>query len=415
MTSFSIQTFGCRVNQAEAFLWSETFQQQGLRYEKDFLRSDLVLINSCTLTSRADSDVKSFIRKMARLNPKAKLIVTGCYAERAPEEFRKTPNVWEIFTNTEKKDITERVLSIANKKKNTPISPFRSRAIVKVQDGCNFQCAFCIIPKVRGKSESVEKKEILGQVRKFISRGFKEVVLTGIHLCSYGLGLDPRTSLLQLLQEIEGLEGLSQVRLSSLDPRFLKPSLIEYITASKKICPHFHLSLQHGSDKILQRMGRKITVGEYQKILSDLHQNSPSASIGADIIVGFPGETDVDFSKTYHFLEQSPMTYFHVFSYSSRPGTAAASWPQENDRVKRKRASLLRDMSAHKNMSFRKRFVGMESDAIVIKKEPNRNKVLTSNYIKILVPSCTSSEKDEVRVKITHVSKGETKGDIVNL
>jgi threonylcarbamoyladenosine tRNA methylthiotransferase MtaB len=415
MISFSIQTFGCRSNQAEAFLWANEFQKHGLKYEKDFSRSDLVVVNSCTLTSRADSDTRSFIRRVSRVNPKARLIVTGCYAERAPEELRDMPQVSWLLSNTEKKNLDARVLSFAGPGKERQIAPFRSRASVKIQDGCNFQCTFCIIPSVRGKSVSSAKREILALIKEFISQGFREIVLTGIHLCSYGLDLNPKSSLLELLQEIESLNGLVKLRLSSLDPRFLSTSLMEHITASEKVCPHFHLSLQSGSDDILFRMGRKIKIEDYKKILAYLREKSPQASLGADIIVGFPGESEDDFSQTYSSLEDSPLTYLHVFSYSPRPGTAAASWRQINGKVTKERARLLRDLSSRKNTNFRRQFVGKECEAVVIKKKKAGAEVLTSNYFRVFVSSCPHDARKEVRVKITKVDTKKTTGQIVNL
>ena len=414
MTSFSVQTFGCRVNQAEAFWWTDELQKKGLKFEKDVLQSDLVLINSCTLTSRADSDTRRFIRRMSRLNPTAKLIVTGCYAERTPEELERMPQVWRIFSNAEKKAITGEILSLAGPKAAEPALAFRSRALVKVQDGCDFRCTFCIIPSVRGESVSTEKREILARVRELAAQGFKEIVLTGIHLSCYGHDLKPRSSLLELLRDIISLEGFSKVRLSSLDPRLLKASLIDLITANEKICPHFHLSLQSGADGILPRMGRKISVEDYRGMLSLLREKSPCASLGADIIVGFPEESDEDFKQTYHFLKQSPLTYFHVFSYSPRPGTTAASLPQVNSRVKKERATLLRSLSRKKNTDFRRLFLGKECDAIVIRKGKTQDEVLTSNYFRVRVPSCSLDEKEEVKVRITEVDERETKGQVVS-
>ena len=414
MTSFSIQTFGCRVNQAEAFWWTDALQKKGLKFEKDVLQSDLVVINSCTLTSRADSDTRRFIRRMSRLNPTAKLIVTGCYAERTPEELERMPQVWRIFSNAEKKAITGEILSLAGPKAAEPALAFRSRALVKVQDGCDFRCTFCIIPSVRGKSVSTEKREILARVRELAARGFKEIVLTGIHLSCYGLDLKPRSSLLELLHEITSIEELSRIRLSSLDPRLLNPSLMEFITASGKICPHFHLSLQSGADGILRRMGRKISAVDYRGMLSLLREKSPCASLGADIIVGFPEESDEDFEQTTHFLEQSPLTYFHVFPYSPRPGTAAASLPQINGRVKKERAALLRSLSREKNTGFRRLFLGKECDAVVVRKGKTQDEVLTSNYFRVRVPSSSQDEKEEVKVRITEVDERETKGQVVS-
>jgi threonylcarbamoyladenosine tRNA methylthiotransferase MtaB len=414
MTSFSIQTFGCRVNQAEAFWWTDVLQKKGLKFEKDLLQSDLVVINSCTLTSRADSDTRRFIKRMSRLNPTAKLIVTGCYAERTPEELKRMPQVWQVFSNAEKKAMTGEILSLASPKAVESTLAFRSRALVKVQDGCDFRCTFCIIPSVRGQSVSTGKREILSRVRELAARGFKEIVLTGIHLSCYGLDLKPRSSLLELLREITSIEELSRVRVSSLDPRLLNPSLMEFITANGKICPHFHLSLQSGADGILRRMGRKISAVDYRGMLSLLREKSPCASLGADIIVGFPEESDEDFEQTTHFLEQSPLTYFHVFPYSPRPGTAAASLPQINGRVKKERAALLRSLSREKNTGFRRLFLGKECDAVVVRKGKTQDEVLTSNYFRVRVPSSSQDEKEEVKVRITEVDERETKGQVVS-
>jgi len=414
VTSFSIQSFGCRVNQAEAFLWADEFQKNGLRYKENPFKSDFVLLNTCTITSRADRDVRSFIRKISRLNPKAQLILTGCYVERAPEELRNLPLVSHIFSNKEKNSLAEKVLSHVNSREKISNRLYRSRALVKIQDGCDFRCAFCIIPSVRGKSISTEKGKILNLVKKYTEEGFREIVLTGIHLCLYGFDLKHKSSLLELLKEIEALEGLGKVRLSSLDPRLLSHSLLAHITSSKKICPHFHLSLQHGSDNIIHRMGREVDVAHYRKIITYLRQALPAASIGADIIVGFPGETEDDFKKTYIFLDQSPLTYFHVFPYSPRPGTEASKWPQVKDKVKKERAGLLRRLSAEKNTRFRHIFLGKEFDAVVIKKENSAAQVLTSNYFKVFIPSCPVREKEEVKIKITDVNSKETRGKIIN-
>jgi len=414
MTSFSIQTFGCRVNQAEAFWWTDALQKKGLKLEKDSLQSDFVVVNSCTLTSRADSDTRSFIRKVSRLNPAAKLIVTGCYAERATEELQRMPRVWRVFTNAEKKNISTEILSHASPRDEISTSAFRSRALVKVQDGCNFRCTFCVIPSVRGKSVSIGKREIVARVKELSAQGFKEIVLTGIHLSSYGLDLKPRSFLLELLREITKMEGLSRIRLSSLDPRFIKTCLIEFITASEKICPHFHLSLQSGSDEILSRMERRIKVEAYNEILLSLREKSPCASLGADIIVGFPGETEEEFEHTCTFLRQSPLTYFHVFPYSARPGTVAASWQQVHDRVKKERSAILRSLSRTKNEDFRRNFLGKECEAVVVKKRETQDEVLTTNYFRVCVPSSPYIEKDEVNVLITQVDERETRGKVVN-
>ena len=413
MTSFSIQSFGCRVNQAEAFQWVEELQKHGLKYEKDYFQSDLVLVNTCTITSRADRDVRGFINKLKRKNPRARMVVTGCYVERASEELENIPQIWKIFPNREKEELALKILSWTGSEKQQINLPFRSRALVKIQDGCDFRCAFCIIPFVRGKSVSCGKEKILKQAKEFTKQGFREIVLTGVHLCLYGRDMRQKSSLMALLNELEDIDGLGRIRLSSLDPRFLDAALLNHITSSAKICPHFHLSLQYGSDRVLLRMGRKIRASQYQETLDYLRKRIPGASLGAEIMVGFPGESESDFEKTYRFLEKSPLTYFHVFSFSSRPGTAASAWPQIPDRVKTERSALLRKLSKDKNRIFRNLFIGKECNAIVIKKETKGTQVLTPNYINVSLPSCPTEEKEEVMIRITKVTDKRTHGQIL--
>ena len=414
MTSFSIQNFGCRVNQAEAFEWASELQERGLRLERDFDRSHVVVVNTCTLTGRADRDARKFIRRIARHNPKAKVVVTGCLAERAPAELERIPGVWRVIPNREKAGLAGQILSNVEAAPEAGAQAYRSRALIKVQDGCNMSCSFCIIPRVRGRSASVPKDVILGRIRRLAEDGFSEIVLTGIHLCSYGRDLKPPSSLLDLLQEIEALDGTVKVRLSSLDPRLLPAPLLEHLTASKKICPHFHLSLQHGSEAVLRRMGRQSTVAEYRDAISSLRELSPRAGIGADIIAGFPGETEEDFEQMVGFLTGTPLTYFHVFSYSPRPGTEAADWPQVDDKKKKERSALLRKISRQKNLAFRSLFLGQELEAIVIEKEDGAADVLTSNYIQIHVPACPAEEGQRVRVKPDRVTERETSGTIID-
>jgi threonylcarbamoyladenosine tRNA methylthiotransferase MtaB len=415
MTSFSIQSFGCRVNQAEAFCWVDEFQRKGLRYEKDFSKSDLVIVNTCTLTSRADRDVRSFIRRVSRLNPEAKLIVTGCFVERAPEELKVLPKAWQVYSNQEKGELPEGILSHADTNKGGIIKPYRSRPLVKIQDGCDFECTFCIIPSVRGGSISYSQERILELVKGYINRGFREIILTGIHLCLYGRDMQPKSSLLNLLEAVSEIKGLARIRLSSLDPRFMDSALLECLVSNHKIAPHFHLSLQHGADNIISQMGRKITVADYSTILEFLHSGSPSAALGADIIVGFPGETEEDFRDMYSFLEKSLLTYLHVFSFSPRPGTPASGWPKVNTKVKKKRSELLRELSKEKRALFLQRFLGEKLEAVVIKKAKNGARVLTENYIEVFIPDCSAEAGGIVQVRIYEISGDKVFGKVVDV
>ena len=411
MTTFSIQSFGCRVNQAEAFSWVNDLQQNGFIYMEDFLKSDLILVNSCTLTSRADRDVRGFIRKITRENPKARMILTGCYAEAIPGDIRDIDQVLKLIPNRSKDSLVRTVTSLFGKSQAVSPLHYKSRALVKVQDGCDYSCTFCVIPSVRGKSVSVERQRILDQVVEAVDLGYQEVVLTGVHLCLYGLDRDPRESLLELLIDVLEIPGLGRVRLSSLDPRFLKGDLLEFIGTQPKICPHYHLSLQYGSDRILQRMGRNVSAVSYRDIMESLREFRPGTSLGADIIVGFPGEEEGDFEETFRFLEESPLTYFHIFPYSPREGTAAAEWPPVNDRVKKERAGQLRRLSEKKNLVFRKNFIGRELDAVVIHKEASETRVLTGNYFDVKIPSCPEEVRDRMIVRITKADRGLTYGE----
>jgi threonylcarbamoyladenosine tRNA methylthiotransferase MtaB len=430
MLSFSIRNFGCRVNQAEAFAWAETFRAGGLRLADDWGTSDLVLINSCTLTSRADRDVQKFIRRISQENPEARLVVTGCYAERAREELERTPRILLVLPNSEKRVLPEKVLSLlagprSGEKAGTGTAGttgafFRSRALLKVQDGCNNRCTFCVIPSVRGKSTSVGAVEVLARVRDLVGQGYREIVLAGIHLSSYGEDMEPQGSLLGLLQEIGTIGGLGRVRLSSLDPGRTDGALLAHVAGHPNICQHFHLSLQHASERVLGEMGRAGGPDACRSQLSELRARSPEAALGADVIVGFPGETEKEFAILEDFLRRSALTYFHVFAYSPRSGTPAATRPQVPGQLKKLRSLALRRLSAEKDYQFRLSLAGKELDAIVIAGTPGRNggeggraQVLAGNAVNVAVPSCPVPAREVVRVRIDRILPRSTEGSLV--
>jgi threonylcarbamoyladenosine tRNA methylthiotransferase MtaB len=419
MPSFSVRNFGCRVNRAEAFAWAETFREKGFRLEENGGGSDVVLVNSCTLTGRADRDVRRFIRKTARDNPGTRIVVTGCYAERAPAEISGMPNVVAVLPNSVKARLPERVMEIVGGERarigaaQEAAVPFRARAFLKIQDGCDNRCAFCVIPSVRGKSVSVGPDEVEARVRKLAGRGFREIVLAGIHLSSYGEDFEPPGTLLGLLRELEGIPGLGRVRLSSLDPGKTDGALVEHIAANPKICQHFHLSLQHASARLLRLMGRAVDPGTCERILRELRTRSPEVALGADIIVGFPGETATDFGELRSFLAGSPLTYFHVFSYSPRPGTPAEGRPGVPANVVRDRATELRRLAAEKDFRFRGQFEGRELEAAVIHASEGGAELLTGNAIRVFAPSCRAPKCELVRVAIGRVLPRRTEGEVV--
>jgi threonylcarbamoyladenosine tRNA methylthiotransferase MtaB len=410
--SFSIQNFGCRVNQAESFSWAEAFERRGLVLETDAARADLVVINSCTLTSRADRDVRKFIRRVARLNPLAKLVVAGCSVERDREALAAMPETWMVLSNGEKQDLPERVAAGLPAGPAAAPDPLRSRALLKIQDGCDLHCTFCVIPSVRGRGRSFDPGEVVGRARDLTDRGFREIVLCGIHLSSYGRDLEPAGSLAGLLRELTVVPGIGRLRLSSLDPRTLDEELIRFITGDPGMCPHFHLSLQHASENVLRRMGRNSTAAEYAGVLGKLRALRPDAALGADIIVGFPGESEADFEDLRDFLETSPLTYFHIFAFSPRPGTPAAAWPQVPEADKRRRSAVLRELSARKRQAFETGFVGRELDGVVIKKSGDAAFVLTGNYINVQVAANGARPGSGVWVRIDEVVRGKLLGAV---
>lgn len=418
MASFSVRNFGCRANQAEAFAWAETFRDRGLRLEEDWGRSDVVVVNSCTLTGRADRDVKKFIRTVHRGNPRTRIVVTGCYAERAPAEIADLPGVVSVLPQSAKPELADRVMAFDGLGAETgpgqaTRSPIRARAFLKVQDGCDGRCAFCVIPGVRGRSRSIAPRDVAASVRDLAGRGFREIVLAGIHLSSYGEDLVPPSSLGSLLDELGPAAGAARLRLSSLDPRKTDAGLLARLAGDAGICPQFHLSLQHASDRILRTMGRAVEAGFYERLLDGLRRLAPEAALGADLMVGFPGETEADFEELRSFLDRSPLTYAHVFPYSRRPGTPAAARPQLPAAVVTERATALRRLAALKDFRFRQRFPGRELEAVVIDRSERGAEVLTGNAIPVHIPDCPVPRSGLVRIVIRRALPSRTEGEIV--
>jgi threonylcarbamoyladenosine tRNA methylthiotransferase MtaB len=419
MTSVFIHNFGCRVNQAEAFDWSERLTRASLTVVKDWRKAQVVVVNSCALTARAEADVRQFLRKVRRELPEVRLVLTGCLREEVAEELKHSLKLNLFLPNSAKDSLVEEVLRLTGSVSKTKVSekrPYRSRALIKIQDGCNCRCTFCIIPYLRGHSRSIPLETVREKVQKAVEEGYGEVVLAGIHLCAYGQDLTPPKSLEGLLRTLLPIPGLRLLRLSSLDPRLLPESLLKILVSEEKVCPHFHLSLQHASESVLKKMGRRSTALEYQKILGFLRSHRPEASLGADIIVGFPGEEESDYQFLKNFLQESPLNYFHVFIFSPRAGTPAERWKQVPESVKKRRSEELRKLSREKNLDFKKSFIGRTLPAVVVRKKEKQMELLTSNYLKVQVEEGSGSGinlREVVKVRILQVEPFSVRGEVV--
>ncbi|MDD8024969.1 MAG: MiaB/RimO family radical SAM methylthiotransferase [Acidobacteriota bacterium] len=415
MTSFSIRNFGCRVNRAEAFAWAEAFQARGLRPPAEPGREDLVVVNTCTLTARADRDAFKFIRRTARENPSARIVVTGCLAERAADDLARLDGVWRVVPNSGKDGLTEAALAgWPSAMPAAPASRPRARAFLKIQDGCDRACAFCVIPSVRGRGRSLAADRVADSVAGLYARGYREVVLSGIHLSSYGRDLEPRTSLAELLGVLRAASEGPWIRLSSLDPRLITPELVDILASGPRIRPQFHLSLQHGSNAVLKAMGRAPAAEENEGLLARLAAAVPEAALGADIMAGFPGETADDFRRTFAMIERSPLAYIHVFAFSPRPGTAAASRTQVDGSVRKQRAVRLRALSREKSRAFRTRFEGRVLDGIAIRPRPDGADVLTGNAIDVEAFGGRPVRGEAVRVRITETGGERARGELLS-
>jgi threonylcarbamoyladenosine tRNA methylthiotransferase MtaB len=440
MPSFAVRNFGCRVNQAEAFAWADAFRERSLRLGEDWARSDVVVVNSCALTGRAERDVRKFIRAVHRESPGARIVVTGCYAERAPAEVAGIAGVAAVLPQSAKDRLAERLLAIGGMEgtdgpvsetpghsSSAPSIPamtresreseddplFRARGWLKIQDGCDERCSYCIIPRVRGRSRSVPQADVLRSARRLADRGYREIVLAGIHLSSYGEDLTPAGSLRGLLEALDDAAVPARLRLSSLDPRKTDGALMARMARGAGISPHFHFSLQHASSRVLGLMGRPGAGGSYGAILEEMRRLSPDAALGADVMVGFPGETEADFDTLRSFVERSPLTYVHVFSYSPRPGTAAAKRRQVAPGLVTERAKSLRRLAALKDFAFRRRFIGRGLEAVVISAHDREAEALTGNFIRVHAPAGRARAGELVRVAVRSVRPRRTEGEII--
>jgi threonylcarbamoyladenosine tRNA methylthiotransferase MtaB len=395
---YAIVTFGCRVNQADSFTIEEELRRRGdvAAAPED---ADLVVVNTCSVTASADQGARQTIRRIARTNPDVRVVVTGCYATRRPEEVSQLPNVVRIIANSRKESLVrlleaEGELTTADRFSRgdgpcglalEPGVAGRTALTLRVQTGCDQQCSYCIIPTTRGSGRSRPIADVLQEVSRAVDAGYREIAITGVHLGSYGRDIGDGTDLTGLVRVLSQWPDDILFRISSLEPMDCTPTIIDVAAPSPRIAPHFHLPLQHGSDVVLRAMRRPYSPADFRRVVETIHARLPHAAIGTDVIVGFPGESDAHFAATARLLESLPIAYAHVFPYSDRPGTAAAILESKvNGNVIRDRARVLRDIAAGKSREFRRDQVGRSMKALTV---DDGASVVTGNYLKVRISS----------------------------
>lgn len=403
--TFYITTFGCRTNQADSDAIRQDLLAARWREVDSADRADVVIVNSCTVTHRSDQQVRQWTRRLHRENPRARIVVTGCYAERDPEAVARVEGVWGVVGNRRKEELPilldddrSGVTASSAAEKSLakvrvarlwagPPGETRTRPMVKIQDGCDAKCSYCIVPAVRGPSRSVPPEEVHAQVRAWARLGFPEVVLTGIHIGTYGLHWKPRCPLDQLVERLSTIPELGWIRLSSMEPMQLSLRIVEVAAATGKLAPHFHICLQSGSDTVLRRMLRPYDTARFSRILEQIRRRLPEAALGTDVIVGFPGETEAEHRESLDFVAASPFAYLHVFPYSDRSGTRASEMPGKvPPEIVRRRAEEMRALGRRKAEAFRRNFLGRDLDFITLTRvRRGRREGLSANYLKVLV------------------------------
>jgi len=414
---YAVITFGCRVNQADSLGFEEELRAAGATAVPADA-ADLVIVNTCSVTASADQGARQTIRRVARANPGAKIVVTGCYATRRPDELAALPNVVRVVRNDDKPRLIP-LLSVAGTGDGpcgAAIEPGvagRTAFTLRVQTGCAEPCSYCIIPTTRGAPRSVPVDDVLREVERVTAAGFKEVALTGVHLGSYGRDLTSPSCLLELLRALDGANRSAKAlgerrdvlfRISSLEPMDCSSEIVDLVARSERFAPHFHLPLQHASNRVLAAMRRPYTIAQYSTLVDEIRATMPGASIGSDIIVGFPTETDEDFEELAAYLERAPLTHLHVFPYSDRPGTSASAMADKvPGTVVRERARRVRELGRRLTERFHESQVGTAHRALTLE---DGTLAVTGNYLKVRIPP-GRTRNEWVRLRLTSHHDGE--------
>jgi threonylcarbamoyladenosine tRNA methylthiotransferase MtaB len=432
----AFSTLGCRVNQYESEAMVEKFIREGYEVVDYHEVSDVYVINTCTVTNMGDKKSRQMIGRARRMNSSAVIAVVGCYAQIATEEVSNIEGVNVVLGSRNKGDIVywvnrareenKQIVEVSDVLKNKEfeelnISEYqdRTRAFLKIQDGCNRFCSYCLIPYARGAVCSKSPEKIIAEVQQLAANGFKEILLSGIHIASFGLDLEGNWNLVRILEEMDKVPGIERIRIGSIDPTFFTPGVIEKILSFKKLCPHFHLSLQSGCDNTLKRMNRQYTPQEYKTVVENLRHGIEGVSITTDVIVGFPGETEEEFNETYTFLENMELSKMHIFKYSERKGTKAADMKEQIDgNIKEHRSHKLITLNNKLEEKYISRFLGKSMDVLYEQKwgdNAGEFEGYTSNYIKVIGKASVNVEGEFHRTKFIECKGNHIIGEVEKL
>ncbi|MGB5823042.1 MAG: tRNA (N(6)-L-threonylcarbamoyladenosine(37)-C(2))-methylthiotransferase MtaB [Proteocatella sp.] len=415
-------TLGCKVNTYETEAVEELLKTKGYKIGKFEEYADVYIVNTCTVTAMSDKKSRQMIRRTKKINPQAVVVVMGCYSQKSPKEILAIEEVNLVLGTSNRKALLEEIEDLKCTDKRIIVEDImkirdfeeleisevrdRARALVKIQDGCDRFCSYCIIPYTRGPVRSRRLESINDEVRRIVKNGYKEVVLTGIHVASYGKDLGDNT-LIDVIENISEIDGLERIRTSSVEPLIITEEFIQRLSKLPKFCPHFHLSLQSGSDSVLKRMNRRYTAQEYKASVEIIRNTFPYAAITTDVIVGFPEETDEEFQQTYDFLKEIRLYETHVFRYSPREGTKAAQIPdQVEPNIKNLRSDLLIKLNQINKTDFEKQHIGKVVDILFETTENGYSIGHTKNYIKVGVKTSENLVNEVMLAKITDIADG---------
>lgn len=444
MPTAALITFGCKVNQYDTQSMQETVQRNGYTVVDENESADIYFINTCTVTHIADQKGRQAIRRAIRKNPNAKVLVTGCYAESDREAIANIPGVSLVFGNREKANLQEYLDGIHADEVTEGDSPLlqikavqhdpireharfshmgvsgltlRTRALIKIQDGCSAFCTYCIIPYVRGRMTSRPLDDVVEEAEQIAANGYKEVVITGVHMGTYGKDIRRKSTLVDILEQVHSIEGIERIRFSSIEPMNFPDDLVDRMVGLPKCMPHFHLPLQSGSDKILRRMRRQYTTAGYARLVEKLRLAFPEVAATTDVMVGFPGETDVDFEDSLQFVEEMGFSQLHVFRYSPRQGTAAAEYPNQTPpHVSAERSKAMIELGKGLRNKFRRRMLGKTLDVLVEDSKEGENRQLagfTGNYLRVLLDCPNSAINRILPVKLLALDGDFIQGEVL--